>query len=373
MSISFSCPSCGRQYNVNESLAGRSVRCKSCGNPVKVPTAGPIPDDADDPYGLAEEPAASSPEPEEESEAALPRKTGRQPSRARKSSARAGDSGSGSGFRKALFFVIGFGVVAYVLPMFGLVLKPRGARQGLDPDAQQQIGLAFAIIGSVLLGLTFLGQGVRSGLRSSLGEERAASIAFWTKRLLWAVPLGFVGLIVVMSILRAIFVRHNPPPPAFPQQAHQARAAAAVPNAAPPHPADPIPPGPQPTASPSPAGAPARVELSNGTVSPGQTPAGSPRPGLLVTFHFQVTEGRLEPGPSRFFWVVTSPDGRDHRLMVPLGFRRASGDFRANISNLSRDDGPFQVHMEVRSFGPPNAPGQPISNTLNLDWSDTAP
>jgi DNA-directed RNA polymerase subunit RPC12/RpoP len=37
MAISFPCGSCGHQYSVNESLAGRSTKCARCGNRLTVP------------------------------------------------------------------------------------------------------------------------------------------------------------------------------------------------------------------------------------------------------------------------------------------------------------------------------------------------
>ena len=132
MSISFTCPSCGRHYNVNESLAGRKVRCKSCGSPVKVPASAET-SDLDDPYGLADQEPPSNPEPQEEQEPVVPTKSARKPARARTSSSQSHDGSTRSSFRKAILFVIGFGVVAYVMPMFGLVLKPKGAHRGSTP------------------------------------------------------------------------------------------------------------------------------------------------------------------------------------------------------------------------------------------------
>ena len=41
MPIQFSCPSCGRSYNVSDALAGKSAKCKACGGAMRVPAAGP--------------------------------------------------------------------------------------------------------------------------------------------------------------------------------------------------------------------------------------------------------------------------------------------------------------------------------------------
>ncbi|MAT16387.1 MAG: hypothetical protein CMJ46_14080, partial [Planctomyces sp.] len=39
MSISFSCPDCGKSYQVRDDLAGRRFKCKDCERPLKVPSA----------------------------------------------------------------------------------------------------------------------------------------------------------------------------------------------------------------------------------------------------------------------------------------------------------------------------------------------
>ena len=54
MAISFQCSHCKRSYTTSEQLAGKTVKCKQCGQAVKVPSASaPAPSDVDM-YGLAE-------------------------------------------------------------------------------------------------------------------------------------------------------------------------------------------------------------------------------------------------------------------------------------------------------------------------------
>ena len=54
MSISFQCSHCQRSYTTSEQLAGKTVKCKNCGQPIKIPSAPP-PSPADvDVYGLSE-------------------------------------------------------------------------------------------------------------------------------------------------------------------------------------------------------------------------------------------------------------------------------------------------------------------------------
>src|SRR5262249_38717880 len=54
MAINFQCSHCQRSYITSEQMAGKNVKCKQCGQPVKVPSApAPAPAEADV-YGLSE-------------------------------------------------------------------------------------------------------------------------------------------------------------------------------------------------------------------------------------------------------------------------------------------------------------------------------
>ena len=91
-----------------------------------------------------------------------------------------------------------------------------------------------------------------------------------------------------------------------------------------------------------------------------------------MTFHYDI-QGSLAPTSHRYFWLISTSQ-REIKLPVPLGLmRRASGTFRSNISNLRPEDAPFTLRLEARQPGPPNAPGQVVSNTLPLTWTDKAP
>jgi len=43
MAIAFSCSECGKQYKVKDELAGRTVTCKDCSSPLRVPAVSPAP------------------------------------------------------------------------------------------------------------------------------------------------------------------------------------------------------------------------------------------------------------------------------------------------------------------------------------------
>ena len=78
MSISFGCDQCGKRYTVDDSFAGKRVKCKGCGTSLKIPAAArPMAEDEVDPYGVDE--AAASP-PVRAGERVIPRGGGsRQP------------------------------------------------------------------------------------------------------------------------------------------------------------------------------------------------------------------------------------------------------------------------------------------------------
>ena len=62
MSISVSCPNCGKQYNVTDEAAGKRFRCKECEAVVDVPISAAQPDDGfgddlaepDNPFGAVD-------------------------------------------------------------------------------------------------------------------------------------------------------------------------------------------------------------------------------------------------------------------------------------------------------------------------------
>src|SRR5436305_7088030 len=43
MAISFSCPQCGKGYKVKDELAGKTVPCKECAEPIRIPPAALVP------------------------------------------------------------------------------------------------------------------------------------------------------------------------------------------------------------------------------------------------------------------------------------------------------------------------------------------
>jgi WD40 repeat protein len=72
MAIAFSCTQCGKQFNVDASLAGKRIKCKACGAGLTIPASEPT--EVEDPFGLDDA---------EDSPSVLPRspRGGRQPAR----------------------------------------------------------------------------------------------------------------------------------------------------------------------------------------------------------------------------------------------------------------------------------------------------
>jgi hypothetical protein len=52
MAIAFACESCGRRYEVSDAPAGKTGRCKACGQPMRIPAAStvaaPAPEEKED-------------------------------------------------------------------------------------------------------------------------------------------------------------------------------------------------------------------------------------------------------------------------------------------------------------------------------------
>lgn len=412
MPLSFSCVACGRPYTVDDALAGRRARCKACGTEMRIPArSAPEPDL----YGLDEAEPVPQPSADrfaaDDPEAVVPRRSGGLP---RAKTARGRDRGEdGSGIRKVLFYVIGFGLFAFVLPFFGLVLKPRGAHQGLDPKMQQEIGMGIAILGGILLAISYAFGGAMSGLRATLGERRAAAIGRWTRRGVWGAIGLFLFLLIFLPIFSAVVRRMAParraavpagpgpqapglrPPnaPGFPPDvAANPGPALAGPVADRPEPGPPAggngpapgqpgPPGagrpPFPGPGPfvggppgpaSEAAAPVRQVLSNGRIGPARTPTGEPRRGLAFQVDYQAQGPVSEAGRQRYMWVIETA-GRPVRLPAPSR-PRAQGTFRTTIGQLRPEDGPFRIHLEALSVGPGGRRESVVSNTVPLEWSE---
>jgi predicted Zn finger-like uncharacterized protein len=146
--ITFDCPDCGRKYHVAAAMAGKRVRCKSCGSELHVPDTG---DDAaqpagDDLYGLADLPPAPT---SAATADALP-----PPSRPKwnpgKTSRSVGQPPQSDLVRTGLG-IMGFGAFAVVLPFFGLTLGRHGA--GLPPEATTAVGILCLVVGGIVAGI----------------------------------------------------------------------------------------------------------------------------------------------------------------------------------------------------------------------------
>jgi hypothetical protein len=356
MSQKLVCTGCDRVYELDDSLRGKKVRCKTCGTVSRVPDASPpsrssapalTPEDL---YGLDEGPAAAPTSfkrgvaaPVDEDLPRLPRAVKR-PSRKKRpsSSFRLNDLFSDSLFKRGAQAFL-FGLVAFILPFFGLVFAPRFSRQGLPPAVQQILGL-----GAMLIGLGMILAGTIRALPGATARLLVGSI---------------VGVVLVGAILAAV----NMDRAKLPDANTLADSGSERPAGA-----------PEPVLSG--LGAPTRaaqsqfhspadsvhVTLSSGKYRRHTSPLGTPLPGVEVEVHYHVDQG-MAIG-SKFNLVIDSKSTSGKLTTFSL---RPEGSIRAGNPTVSVDDGPFQAHVEAESFDGRISKG--VSNTIPLQRDDSAP
>jgi hypothetical protein len=186
MSITFTCPKCGHSYTVESAMAGRLGRCKVCRTVMQLPTAekpGAAPPEFD--RRAPAEPAPRPIAPDRSTEAVAPERAGAPPRRT--SGTGAGHSGRNKLFDTALGFLF-FGIVAFVLPQFGIVLAKRGT--AMDPGAQTACGACTVVIGTLMLGVWFITRGTSEGL-----EKATLYIGWGLLILAWGLAGIYGGLL----------------------------------------------------------------------------------------------------------------------------------------------------------------------------------
>lgn len=160
--ISFVCMACLREYRVDAAMAGRRVRCKSCGSEVAIPGAGPLsaadPGPSDDIYGL-DEPAPLPPRraaADEDDGEEAPRRAASPAKRKKRRRIRVNEDGNDP-IKKLFYYGVGalvMGVAFRGMLFFGLVWRSRGdriaGRQG-DPVFQRYFGLGAMAVGALMI------------------------------------------------------------------------------------------------------------------------------------------------------------------------------------------------------------------------------
>lgn len=107
--------------------------------------------------------------------------------------------------------MIFFGVLAFVLPLIGLQIK---GLHMMSPEAQEMGGLCFFILGSVVLGISYLG---------NLGGvfESGFKVVKWGVFGLFGLLVGGIALLVVINVLLNTFRKAPSFPPDMQQVAQQ--------------------------------------------------------------------------------------------------------------------------------------------------------
>lgn len=134
MAIETQCPKCRKRYRVKDELAGRKIKCKQCGGPIKVEVPQAVPDDEWGDEGYDEEiPAAAPPPPRRK------KGTGKKP--AKKSAGKARSSSKPVWHLPVgiLGLIAGFGLLAFSI--YGIINGMRKSFRALG-------GAVFLIAGS---------------------------------------------------------------------------------------------------------------------------------------------------------------------------------------------------------------------------------
>lgn len=348
------CTGCGRVYDLDDSLRGKKVRCKDCGTVARVPGAAPASSSSapalssDDLYGLNEGPAVAPASFKrnvatqvDDDLAPLPR-VARKPSKKKRSgsSFRFNDLFADSLFKRGGQSFV-FGVVAFILPFFGLVFAPRFGGRGLPPDVQQILGL-----GAMLIGLGMILAGTIRALPGATAKLLVGSV---------------VGALLVGAILAAVNMDHS--------KLHDVNGlvdpGAGEPAGAPAPVFSGL--GAPPAAEPqfhTPADS-VHITLSEGKYRRHTSGFGTPLPGVEVEVRYHVDQG-MAVG-SRFNLVIDSSSTSGKLTTFSL---RPQGTISAQNPMVSAEDGPFQAHVEAESFD--GRTSKTVSNIISLQRDESA-
>ncbi len=360
MSITFACSFCNRSLTVDDKLAGKRGKCKSCGAVMKVPqlavATGGL--NVEDLYGVDDAPAISA--------GAMPAR-GRAPAadstpRASRAKTRGDEkpkrkkSESGSGpwgvpiRRAGCALLVSSLIISRILRLVPSEYKTGQLLAFCAFVSMCAIGVGVLLTLASLVGATV---SFVTGNRQAFHSESMGEMGGWLIACL--LSLGAVaafgyGFMHPSSTLARALHPGDAPRQGFP----------AVP--------------PRPGAAPWPAaGSPAqrtvKVTLSNGRFMQNTGTFGTPRPGVEISVDYSIESGELV-GPERFVLVIKSGKGLgelDHLDM--MRFRR-SGTISASSFMASPAEGPYEAWLETVPM--PGAPGErkQVSNTISLQFTD---
>lgn len=363
MGITFTCSACGKSFTVDERLAGRRGKCKSCGAPFQVPaaeSAGGL--SVDDLYG-ADDGTPAAPLPPRPKTKSVPRRTAaRDPKPAlpswaggkdwgvvKKPRRSAGASGSGPWgvpFRKggAVCLLVGAAVV-------GLYQNVPAIREAVPGMALlSQLAALLCLVGMLLTLISFVGAAASAacGNSEAFTSESSASLVGWI----------LSGLFSVL-LLVAISERLARP------GSRLALLGGGTPTGSPGAPAGV--PGPGGGGGGGPAGVPGGgfpfgggggfgsevrsdvwVALSGGQFMRNTSMVGTAQPGVEISIDYRVESGQLAPG-EHYVLVIKSGKGRGELDNLHEIQFRPSGTINASSFMASPEQGPYEAWMEVAS------------------------
>jgi len=161
MSISFKCEWCGRSYKSRAELAGKTVKCKECGQEIHIPAQETQPPQAEV-YDLVDDPAIIAPKPMASAFVSTPR-----PARELRLARRSADK---SGKATASFWLGIGGMIAWIIPLIGLPVSIAGLiTGGLGLDSEKKGKAVAGIVLSVIALLLSVVNAVLGAVLASKG------------------------------------------------------------------------------------------------------------------------------------------------------------------------------------------------------------
>jgi hypothetical protein len=361
MSITFTCPACSRRFTLDDRLAGKRGKCKSCGEEIRVPDLEGPPDlydaGADDPYGLDDLPSTSTAAPptgaarnkEALAVGSIPSR-GRERKASGKKTSKRTKSGAGPWgveLRRTACACLFFGLFA----SRALRAVPLEFRSNPFVSLITFATLALMGLGSLLTVVAVVGASVSliSGNFRAFASDTSADMWGWFSVLLFTpIFIGFAGYRMTHPLAGGPGPRPPGGMPGWPMPAGAAAPAAAL---------------------GSEVRSDIHVTLANGRFMRNSSPFGTARPGVEISIDYQIDRGELA-GIEQLVLVIRSAKGRGELdNLHQMRFQR-SGTIHASSFMARPEDGPYEAWVEVSSL--PGASGQrkQVSSSVALQFTD---
>lgn len=363
MGINFACPACSRRFTLDDRLAGKRGKCKSCGTEIRVPSfAEDLPDPTEtgaiDPYGLEDalfSTRRAHGSGEVGHEAAIAEESARSGGRQRKPSGRKGSKGDpwGVEMRRNACAALYFGFFASrflrVLPA-EFQSSPFGMLMAYGMLALMGLGVLMTF--GVLVGASAsLMSGNRRAFGSDTSGDRWGLISLFVFAPVFVFALGYrwthplargqvrPGAIAGGGLLGGVM----PVAPREPEAPWKGLSSGVRSNI--------------------------HVTLSNGRFLRNTSPLGTTLPGVEISIDYQIDSGELN-GIEQLVLVIRSSKGRGELdNLHKLRFQR-SGTIHASSFIATPQDGPYEAWVEVASLPGGAGDRKQVSSPLTLQFAD---